>query len=137
MSFTGYVPRELLRVLRFGVVGAAGFAADAAILASVVEWLHGNPIAARLISAPAAIVLTFALNRRWSFSDLEQPSIVRSFASYLSVQGFGFFLNLLLYALVLAIVPSPVAALAVSSVAVMVLNYLGARFWAFDGSQPR
>jgi putative flippase GtrA len=137
MSFTSYLPRELLRVLRFGVVGAAGFVADAGILSFLVEGLHGNPIASRLISAPAAIVLTFALNRHWSFSDLEQPSIVRSFASYLSVQGFGFFLNLVLYALLLSIVPNPVAALAVASVVVMVLNYLGARFWAFDGSQPR
>jgi putative flippase GtrA len=134
MSFTGQVPSEPLRVLRFGVVGAAGFAADAAILLLVIERLHGNPIEARMISAPVAIFLTFALNRSWSFTDLEQPSIVRSFASYISVQGFGFVVNLLLYSLLIVIVPSPLAALAVSSVAVMTLNYLGARFWAFNGS---
>jgi putative flippase GtrA len=135
MSFTGYMPRELLRVLRFGVVGAAGFAADAAILVLVIERLNGNPIEARIVSAPIAIFLTFALNRSWSFADLKQLSIIRAFASYISVQGFGFLLNLLLYSLVIVIVPSPVAALAVSSVSVMTLNYLGARFWAFNGSR--
>jgi putative flippase GtrA len=135
MSFTGYVPRELQRVLRFGAVGAAGFATDAAVLVLVIERLNGNPIEARMISAPVAIFLTFALNRSWSFADLKQHSIARSFASYISVQGFGFLLNLLLYSLVIAIVPSPVAALAISSVSVMTLNYLGARFWAFDGSR--
>jgi putative flippase GtrA len=134
MSLTGYVPRELLRVLRFGAVGAAGFAADATILVLVIERLNGNPIGARIISAPIAILLTFALNRSWSFADLKQPLVARSFASYISVQGFGFVVNLLLYSLVIVIVPSPVAALAVSSVAVMTLNYLGARFWAFNGS---
>jgi putative flippase GtrA len=134
MSLTGFVPRELLRVLRFGAVGAAGFAADATILVLVIERLNGNPIGARIISAPIAILLTFALNRSWSFADLKQPSVARSFASYISVQGFGFVVNLLLYALVIVIIPSPVAALAVSSVAVMTLNYLGARFWAFNGS---
>ena len=134
MSLTSYVPRELLRVLRFGAVGAAGFAADATILVLAIERLNSNPIGARIISAPIAILLTFALHRNWSFADLKQPSVSRSFASYLSVQGFGFVVNLLLYALVIVIVPSPVAALAVSSVAVMTLNYLGARFRAFNGS---
>ena len=132
---TGHMPSELLRVLRFGVVGAAGFVTDAAILILVIERLHGNPIEARMISAPVAIFLTFALNRSWSFTGLKQPSIIRSFASYISVQGFGFLLNLLLYSLVILLVPSPVAALAVASVSVMTLNYLGARFWAFNGSR--
>jgi putative flippase GtrA len=135
MLLTGYLSRELLRVMRFGAVGAAGFAADAAILVLMIERLNGNPIEARMISAPVAIFLTFALNRSWSFADLKQHSIVRSFASYISVQGFGFLLNLLLYSLVIAIIRSPLAALAISSVSVMTLNYLGARFWAFNGSR--
>jgi putative flippase GtrA len=134
MPLTSYLSRELLRVLRFGAVGAAGFAADATILVLVIERLHGNPIGARIISAPIAIFLTFALNRIWSFADLEPPSIARSFALYISVQGFGLVVNLLLYALVILIVPRPVAALAVSSAVVMTLNYFGARFWAFNGS---
>jgi putative flippase GtrA len=135
MSFTAYVPSELLRVLRFGIAGTAGFAADAAILVLVIQQLHGGPIEARMISAPVAILLTFVLNRIWSFTDLEQPSIARSFGSYISVQGFGLLLNLLIYSLVIAIVRSPVAALAVSSVSAMTLNYLGVRFWAFNGSR--
>jgi putative flippase GtrA len=134
MSFTDQAPRELLRILRFGVVGTAGFATDAAILVLVIQRLHANPFEARMVSAPVAILLTFVLNRIWSFADLERQSIIRSFASYVSIQGFGFLLNLLLYSLAIAIVP-PVAALAIASVAVMAVNYLGARFWAFDGSR--
>jgi putative flippase GtrA len=52
MLSTGHVPRELLRILRFGVVGSAGFAIDAGVLIFLIERLNGNPIEARLLSAP-------------------------------------------------------------------------------------
>jgi putative flippase GtrA len=125
------VRQDIGRILRFGVVGSAGFVADAAILLLLINWFGANPIAARLVSAPIAILLTFALNRAWSFSDLTQPSMFRSFVSYLSVQGVGFLVNLPVYSLAVSIVPKPAAALAFSSAVAMVLNYLGSRYWAF------
>jgi putative flippase GtrA len=131
MQFASPLPQDMSHVLRFVVVGSAGFVADAAILILLIERVSLGQIEARLVSAPAAIVFTFALNRSWSFSDLAQPSIVRSFASYISVQGFGFLFNFLVYSLIAAIVPKPAVALAVASLAAMMLNYVGARYWAF------
>jgi putative flippase GtrA len=125
------VRQDIGRILRFGVVGSAGFIADAAILLLLINWFGANPIAARLVSAPIAILLTFTLNRAWSFSDLTQPSLFRSFVSYLSVQGVGFLLNLLVYSLAVSIAAKPAAALAFASAVAMVLNYLGSRYWAF------
>jgi putative flippase GtrA len=125
------IRQDIGRIFRFGVVGSAGFIADAAILLLLINWFGANPIAARFVSAPIAILLTFALNRAWSFSDLTQPSMFRSFVSYLSVQGVGFLVNLLVYSLVVSIPAMPTVALAFSSAVAMVLNYLGSRYWAF------
>lgn len=131
MELASCARRDLGRILRFVAVGSAGFVADATILLWLVERFNADHIGARLISAPAAILLTFALNRHWSFRDIDQPSLVRSFASYLSVQSFGFALNLLAYSLMLLTVSMPAVALVVASIVAMVLNYLGSRYWAF------
>ena len=131
MALAQLVRQDIGRILRFGVVGTAGFIADAALLLLLIDRFGANPIAARFVSAPVAIVLTFALNRAWSFSDLTQPSVFRSFVSYLSVQGVGFLVNLLVYSLVVWIAPMPATALAFASAVAMVLNYLGSRYWAF------
>src|SRR5215470_12907840 len=97
MGIAELVRQDIGRILRFGVVGSAGFIADAAILVLLTSRFGVDPIAARFVSAPIAILFTFVLNRTWSFSDLTQPSIFRSFVSYLSVQGVGFLVNLLVY----------------------------------------
>ena len=131
MALVQLIRQDIGRIFRFGVVGSAGFIADAAILLLLINWFGANPIAARFVSAPIAILLTFALNRAWSFSDLTQPSMFRSFVSYLSVQGVGFLVNLLVYSLVVSIPAMPTVALAFSSAVAMVLNYLGSRYWAF------
>lgn len=130
MLFTSYLSCEVLRILRFGLVGAAGFVMDAALLLLILEGSSINPLAARFVSAPTAILLTFALNRHWSFADLNQKTILRSLLSYIMVQGFGLLVNLGLYWALLSIA-APVLALAVASVAVMAINYLGSRYWAF------
>ncbi|MFX9672922.1 GtrA family protein, partial [Acinetobacter baumannii] len=51
--------RELMRALRFGVIGLVGFLCDAAILAFMTHVVHTNALAGRAVSAPIAILLTF------------------------------------------------------------------------------
>jgi putative flippase GtrA len=122
--------RELVQTLRFGSVGVVGFAVDAGILALLDSQFH-EPLAARAISAPTAILVTFALNRYWSFHRSSRQGFFHALAAYLSVQSTGFALNLLVYALVLTIVRNPIFALFISSIAAMSVNYVGARFWVF------
>jgi putative flippase GtrA len=123
--------QEVTRMLRFGVVGLTGFFVDAAILEFAVRVLNLNPFAGRAVSAPIAIVVTFLLNRHWSFANLNKPSIGRSFAAYVSTQGAGLLCNLAVYSILVLALPRPLGALAVASATAMLVNYLGARFWAF------
>jgi putative flippase GtrA len=131
MRPTRAVERELIQVLRFGIVGLAGFLVDAVVLLFMVRVMHVSPFAGRLVSAPTAIVFTFVCNRLWSFSSSTRGSTVSLFLSYLSTQGIGFVCNLAVYFAVLLLFPNPVAALALSSAAAMTLNYLGARLIVF------
>ncbi len=125
--------QESIRILRFGVVGLAGFLVDAAVLALMVHGLHANPILGRAVSAPVAILLTFVCNRYWSFASLNRRAIGAAFASYVSTQGAGLLCNLAVYSAALLVVPGPLTALAIASATAMFVNYLGARFWAFRG----
>lgn len=134
MPLAEQILKESIRVLRFGVVGLAGFFVDAAILTLMTYAMYADPVTGRAVSAPIAIVFTFACNRYWSFSTLNKPSIGRSFASYVSTQGAGFLCNLAVYMIALPLVPNPLAALTIASGAAMFANYLGARFWAFRGA---
>lgn len=126
--------RELMRALRFGVIGLVGFLCDAAILTFMTHVVHTNALAGRAVSAPIAILLTFLGHRHWSFVDLHRPSLGSSLAAYVSSQCVGFLSNFAIYCLVLLILPSPIAALTIASAVAMFVNYVGARFWAFNSS---
>jgi putative flippase GtrA len=126
--------QELVRVVRFGVVGLAGFFVDAAILMLMTRVIYTDPFTARAVSAPIAILFTFAGNRHWSFATPNKPSVGSSFASYVSTQGAGFICNLSIYCAVMLVIASPLAALIVASATAMFVNYVGARFWAFKAT---
>jgi putative flippase GtrA len=53
---------------RYGLVQGLGLAANASLLAAIVEVLGVASIPAQAIVLPAVSVLTFALNRRWTFA---------------------------------------------------------------------
>jgi putative flippase GtrA len=126
------VPTEIQRALRFCVVGTTGLILDGGLLKLMILGSI-NPIVARSGSASIAIVLTFLLNKTWTFAEPTESSTPRLFRAYLRVQGLGFLCNLMVFAIILAMIPSPIVALIISSGAAMVVNYLGLRFWAFRG----
>jgi putative flippase GtrA len=134
MPPAGQILGELIRVLRFGVVGLAGFFVDAAVLALMTRVLRVDPFTGRAVSAPIAIVFTFVGNRYWSFATVNKPSAARSFVSYLSTQGIGFLCNLAIYCAAILVVASPLVALTIASATAMFANYVGARFWAFKAA---
>lgn len=121
-------------IARFGVVGALGFLADAGGL-YLLTRMGGDPYAMRLISFALAVTLTWWLNRRWTFRAAPAARRGSEYLTYLAVQLCGAAANYALFAMVLYwITPSPahsVLALAVGSVAGLVVNYSGARFIVF------
>ncbi|GGC54318.1 GtrA family protein [Chelatococcus reniformis] len=126
---------EARRFLRFCVVGGLGFVTDLGVLLAAV-WLGAGPLAGRGLSFGIAVVVTWLLNRTLTFKAGTRPSM-REFASYLSVQIVGLLVNLTVYVTLIAFGPgvlaSPAVALAIASAIALVVNYSGARSFAFHG----
>jgi putative flippase GtrA len=127
------LPGELVR---FGIVGSAGFATDATILSVLVYVFDWNPYYARLISFLTGTALTWVLNRVFTFFRRAGPNRVREYLRYLAVQIVGGTVNLGAYTAMLSV--STLAqrylliALAAGSGTAMFVNFLGSRSIAFD-----
>jgi putative flippase GtrA len=129
-----------VRFLRFCAVGGAGFIADASVLFLLVHKFAFNPIVARAFSFSIAVVLTFELNRRWSFRTVRHRRVVAAFGAYLAVQGVGFLCNFAIYGLAILSLPAPFSAplicLALASVLALAVNFMGAERLVFSIGAP-
>lgn len=128
-------PRDsrLSQLLRFGMVGGVGFAVDAGVLLALTA-LGGAPLLMRVLSFAAAVVVTWALNRRWTFAATEQRG--REFLAYLTVQSGGMVVNFAVFAAVLTwTAQTPLIALAAGSALATAVNFTGARIWVFGSDR--
>lgn len=125
---------ELRQFLRFGLVGAIGFAVDASILTALTRLAAIDPISARFVSFPTALALTWYLNRSWSFTG-RRSTIGREFLNYLGVQSLGFICNFVVYTLLVLWAPWPFAmplpALIAGAIVGLIANFSGMRLWVF------
>lgn len=120
------------QLLGFAVVGVLGLAADMAVLYGALA-LGAGPYAGRLASFLAAVLVTWRLNRRYTFA--ATGSAWREWWRYLGAMTGGALLNLAAYTLTLwLLAPAPwvpAAGVAIGSLAGMTLNFLGAKFIVF------
>lgn len=127
-------PVLLKQVMRFGVVGSVGFVVDGGML-WVLLSSGLNPYVARALSFPVAVVVTWALNRTWTFSAGGGSGKTRQFNRYLGVQLVGVGVNYCVYSIsVRTMGESGTAiflALVLASFVGMFVNFLGARKFAF------
>ncbi|MDQ0316188.1 GtrA family protein [Amorphus orientalis] len=84
---------RLRRIFRFLVTGGAGFIADAGVLWLMMTFTPAGPILARCVSFPAALTVTWILNRSWSFGDRERPHLSAELIGYVTIQVIGFLVN--------------------------------------------
>ena len=121
--------------LRFGVVGAAGFAVDAAVLHALVDGAGLDPFSARLISFPVAVFVTWTLNRAWTFRSARGAGRLRQAAVYVGVQFAGGLANYSVYTVALVAAPMLrhwlLIPLALGSAAGLCLTFLGSKHLAF------
>lgn len=78
MTEARHAVRSLLSGKRFGQflsVGVLGAVADNLVLAGVVETTAVPPLAAKVMSAEAAIVIMFLLNDSWTFDGYGRRSV--------------------------------------------------------------
>ncbi|WP_332815859.1 GtrA family protein [Ramlibacter sp.] len=121
-------------LLRFSLVGGVGFVVDGGLLQLLVSAAGWGPIAARAVSFPAAVLVTWWLHRGITFPE-PGGSLLRSLARYLAVSVLGTGVNFGLYtALVLAsaaMAAQPIVPFAIASVVALAFNYLGSKHFAF------
>lgn len=111
--------------MRFGLVGVVAVAADAALLH--IGLLAGvSPLAARIVSLSACVVVTWALNRRFTFRSDRAPSW-SEFGSYVVAAAIGIALNYGAYALVVLAGGAPVAGLGTGAALAALVNFLSFR----------
>ncbi|ODN70500.1 GtrA family protein [Methylobrevis pamukkalensis] len=123
------LPRAtVIRLLRFAAVGGTGFLVDAGVtLALAASGL--SPFLARVGGIGVAILVTWALNRRFTFADRRNDALAAEGSRYGLVALASCLVNYLAYALLLLALPDVPLGLAVAfgSGVAMVVSYLAIR----------
>lgn len=121
--------------IRFGMVGAAGFAVDYLVLHAMVQVFGLNAFSGRLVSFPVAVAATWLLNRTFTFRHRTSHGPVRQAMLYVAVQGAGGVANYGAYSAAIFAAPqlSHMLAipLAIGSAAGLCLTFLGSKHLAF------
>jgi putative flippase GtrA len=115
-------------------VGALGFLLDVSVFQVLFMFGYG-PIASRIVSAGAAITLTWYLNRRHVFRTAQISRSGPEYARYVVSQSGGLAVNFAVYLALLdgvqVLREVPVLALCGGALVAITFNFLGARYWAF------
>jgi putative flippase GtrA len=126
---------ELLRVLRFGIVGLAAAAVHYWVVIALVELLHIAPLQANAGGFIVAFWVSYFGHRHWTFSDAvatHAQGASPSFLRFLLVAVLGFCMNELLFYLLLRYAGWPYyLALAVVVLTVAVMTDVMSRLLAF------
>lgn len=112
------------------MVGAVGFVVDAAVLQTLVSAAGWSPFAARAVSFPVALAVTFTVNRSWTFSGLKLP-LGRAYGAYGAIQSIGALINLAVFSLCVLLAPAlyerPVIALGIGAAVSLLFNFYATR----------
>jgi putative flippase GtrA len=124
-------PENWLQLVRFAVVGGAGFVINLAVYTLCVHSLGIDYHAAAVISWLVAVANNFVLNRHWTFDAGEGRAHFQAMR-FLIVSLVALAVSqLLLTAFVEGAGISKVAAQALAVAASMPLNFLGNKLWSF------
>jgi putative flippase GtrA len=121
-----------MEFLRFALVGAAGFAVDAATLTLALA-MGASVYTGRGFSYLSAATFTWAVNRSWTFPDSEE-FFLRQWMKFMLANAMGGLINYGVYVALIAGSPRvfaahPVLAVAAGSIAGLFVNFtLSKRF---------
>ena len=126
---------HLSRIRHFGgfvLAGLSAMAVDAGSLALLTHFAGMSPFVARPVGIVAAMVVSWAINRRVAFA-LKTPPTWGEFARFAMASSAAITVNYLVFAAILLAIPatSPVLAIVGASLVAMFVAYAGFRFGAF------
>ena len=143
MLFSTLIEKHFFRVklpkggISFGLIGIIGFAIDGSLLSILNLEFSVNIYTARTISFAMATLVTWYLNRTYTFKEVAGDGRTKGeYFRYLIVQICGGLLNFLIFVFVIYIFEwmklFPVIPLAIGAVFGMIFNYTLSRFWVFN-----
>ena len=120
--------------IRFALIGTVGFMVDVAVLYTMLAWGGGYYLGQAIAFLVAALV-TWQLNRRYTFSPQTQRGPLLEWMRYLLAMLLGGGVNYGCYAAMVYHLTKtawlPAAAVAVGAIAGLAVNFFGAKFWVF------
>jgi len=126
--------------LLFSIVGVIGFVVDATTLYVALGVLGANLYSGRVLSYLVAATVTWALNRRYTFSAQRSTQPVSEWGRFLAANAVGGVINYLTYAILVTLVPfaarHPVLGVAAGSLAGLTVNFTLSRTVVFRGRRP-
>jgi putative flippase GtrA len=127
---------ERLRLMRFGIIGAAAAAIHYFMVIALVELAGMAPLHANIGAFAVAFWCSYFGHRHWTFSDRRGGSALGSFFKFLTTALLGFLLNQWLFYLLLTYLQLPYfISLAIVMVIVAASTYLLSRLWAFRAEE--
>ncbi len=94
-----------------------------------------GPYAARLVSFPLAVTVTWLFNRKWTFADGATTRPKREYTAYFAVQIIGALINFGVYVAILSqwdvLKAHVLVPFAVASATALIFNYLGMHWLVF------
>jgi putative flippase GtrA len=125
---------ELLRqFFVFGVIGTAGFVVDTSTLYLAMGFMGLDHYSGRVVSWFVAATFTWAMNRRFTFSDSRPP--FRQWLAFLASNAVGGLVNFGIYAAMVTFMPlvaeHPVIGVAVGAIAGLFFNFSASKYVVF------
>lgn len=115
---------------RFAIVGIIATAVHYAIMVALVETGRVAPVIATTIGYGFGIVVSYALNRRFTFAAQGTP-VAKSFAKFVVLYGVGAVLNGAIVGGLIALGAYYLLAQVIATGLVLIWNFLGARYVVF------
>lgn len=123
--------QEMSALTKFALIGVIGFCVDAGLLYLAVYVLSAPLITARVVSILVSVLVTWVLNRNWTFYVRNVESIWLELLKYLGSRSVGAATNILIFSALVSMRPAhlntPVVATPLSSAMTMLINYIMVR----------
>jgi dolichol-phosphate mannosyltransferase len=123
-------PANWLQLLRFGVVGASGYAINIAVFALFFDLLATGHRLAAVAAFLVAVTNNFFWNRHWTFQAGAGHAGFQA-ARFVTVSVGAFLLSLSLLELLVAAGVPGIGAQAIAVACSTPVNFLGNRLWSF------